>query len=64
MITLHIVVDEDLYYKLLELKAKMKAKSWRDFLGKVVKYEKILVEYENKNKNINRDKNNKNYIIF
>jgi len=34
--TLHIRVSEELYYKLVELKGKMKAKDWPDLLQKVI----------------------------
>lgn len=29
------IEDEDLYYKLIEIKGKMKARTWIDFLKKV-----------------------------
>lgn len=35
--TLHIPVSEELYFSLIELKGKMHAEDWPDFLSKVVK---------------------------
>ena len=34
---LFIVLDENLYFKLVELKGKMKAETWEDLLEKFVK---------------------------
>jgi hypothetical protein len=33
--TLHIKVSEELYFRLVELKGKMKAKDWTDLLDKI-----------------------------
>jgi len=33
---LHIKVSENNYYKLIELKGKLKAKDWTDFMQKVI----------------------------
>jgi len=30
-------IDEDLYFRLLMLKAKLKARTWNDFIQKVVR---------------------------
>ena len=31
-------IDEDLYYRALIVKAKLRAKTWKDFLRKVVEH--------------------------
>jgi len=34
---LHIKVDDDVYFKLIELKGKLKARDWAELIEKVLK---------------------------
>lgn len=36
MVNLNIRIDEDLYYRLMKLKAELKCKNWREFVEKII----------------------------
>jgi len=36
MTVLSIRIDEDLYYKLVKLKAELKCRNWREFVEKII----------------------------
>jgi len=43
---IHIKVPEDDYYKLIELKGKLKANNWRDLMRKVIEFVELKYHKE------------------